>query len=309
MTYQVNGCALMHCFYCHQEIRKDESIWEGLHQPCFCEWFGVDSAESFSNVVARTVDSVEGNFQAITTSFFHGKFRKYSAQLADKHYILKVEQEDVPELPATEFLCNQIAHDLGLMVPKHYLIKFQGALVTFVVDNFMQNKHASNLIHLYRFLESPSDFSCEGILKVIEEKVGRYTNIARFVELCLFDSLIGNHDRHGRNLGLIQKSEGYELAPFYDNPSYLAIEVPFLLSAQHEPRGAIATASTKDPTMKDYVDEWCRLGMKNDVEEFLKKVNLESIFTKIDNSFISTARKEALKRLIKNRQKELIDAI
>ena len=155
--------------------------------------------------MARSAQSTPDEFKAIATSFFHGKFRKYSAQLGDKHYILKVEQEDVPALPATEYLCNQIAQAIGLHVPAHYLIRFEGTLTSFVVNNFMHNRQASNLIHIYRFLDSPNNFTCEGILKIIDKEVGRFTDVCRFVELCLFDSLrIGNHDRHGRNLRLIK---------------------------------------------------------------------------------------------------------
>jgi serine/threonine protein kinase HipA of HipAB toxin-antitoxin module len=53
--------------------------------------------------------------------------------------------------------------------------------------------------------------------------------------MCLFDALVGNHDRHGRNIALIETRKGHILSPFYDNPSYIGIEDHNLLLAEHNP--------------------------------------------------------------------------
>ena len=121
--------------------------------------------------------------------------------------------------------------------------------------------------------------------------------------------MIGNHDRHGRNLGLIREANGTSLAPFYDNPCYLAMEIPELLGAYHEPRGAIATIETKEPIMKDYVKEWFRLGYKEEVINFAKRINLQTIESLVASSFLSKERKEAILRLIQRRYMEIINAI
>jgi hypothetical protein len=41
---------------------------------------------------------------------------------------MKVQQQDYPELPAVEFLCNQIAASLGLSIPEYHLNNFHGSL-------------------------------------------------------------------------------------------------------------------------------------------------------------------------------------
>ncbi|MBM3197798.1 MAG: type II toxin-antitoxin system HipA family toxin [Chlamydiae bacterium] len=147
------------------------------------------------------------------------------------------------------------------------------------------------------------------LLKIIEGEAGRYDDVVRFIELCLFDSLIGNNDRYGRNLGLIRDANGTTLAPFYDNPCYLAIEIPELLGAYHEPRGAIATLETNEPVMKDYVKEWVRLGFKEEMVSFAKRVNLQTIERLITLSPLSTLRKNAIFRLIQRRYQEMCHAI
>lgn len=295
----------MKCYRCRKET--EGKAWEGLHPECFKTWFG--SLEEFQDLVALAHETPSKNWIGITSSFFHGKFRKYSANCGKRSYLLKVQQADFPELPAMEYLCNQIAHLLDLLVPPHYFIRLQNDIDTFVCENFMQQYSQANLIHIYRFLDEPMQFSCEGLLAIIEQQSDRIEDINRLVTLTLFDALIGNHDRHGRNIALIQKGKEQWLAPFYDNPSYLALEIPALLGAQHEPRGAIATQETPQPTLRDYVKEWTRLKQKEVILQFQSKLNLEVMEDLIKASFISTKRQKALLDLIYRRYKELTDAL
>ena len=123
--------------------------------------------------------------------------------------------------------------------------------------------------------------------------------------MCLFDSLTGNNDRHGRNLAFIQTKKGLQLSPFYDNPSYLGTEEEGLLGAQIEPAGAIATSETREPKMEHYAAEFIRLGYKDAAVKFQEKVNLKNIFDLVEQAFISQKRKQGIKALMKRRYKEL----
>lgn len=297
------------CFKCSRPIHSNDPVHSGLHLECFNSWFQTYSEDDFGDIVARSSESFSSNDWArIASSFFHGKFRKYSARLGEKNYLLKVQQTEFPELPRMEYLCNQIATSLKLPIPNHFLIRFQNELDTFVSENFMQYYPGCDLVHIYRYLETPDQYTCEGLLNVLEKNVKRYEDIQRFVKICLFDSLIGNHDRHGRNLGLIQSNQELRLSPFYDNPSYLALESPLLLGALHEPRGVIGTLDTSEPTMKDYIKEWLRLDLDEPVREFKSALDLEKINLMISNSYISDKRKLAFTNLIKRRMEELKNA-
>ncbi|MGD0664712.1 MAG: HipA domain-containing protein [Rhabdochlamydiaceae bacterium] len=296
----------MLCYKCSKPIAENEKTFSGLHEACFIEWFNLRELVDFSDVISKSSSSndlVPENHN----SFFHGKFKKYSAVLNERNYILKVQEQAFPELPATEYLCNQLARHLGLKVPDFFLIRFQGTIETFVCENFMQNHTSSNLIHIYHFLEpSPDNFNCEVLLSTIANKTQRIEEIERFIELTLFDALIGNHDRHGRNLALIESTNGFQLSPFYDNPSYLGIETELLLSAHHEPRGQIYTAQSKEPKIRDYVKEWERLGQIATVNKFRERIDINSLMKIIDASYISFNRKLSIKRLIERRYLELI---
>lgn len=296
----------MLCYKCSKAITENEKALSGLHEACFLEWFRIPEASDFVDVISKKSSSNEP-VPGDNTSFFHGKFKKYSAILNEKSYILKVQEKDFLELPATEYLCNQLARHLGLHIPDFFLIRFQGVLETFVCENFMQKHLSSNLIHIYHFLQpKPENFNCETLFRVIGDKTQRLEEIERFIELTLFDALIGNHDRHGRNLALIQSADGFKLSPFYDNPSYLGIEIQALLGAHHEPRGQIYTAHSREPKMLDYVKEWNRLGQIASVNKFRDKISIDGLTDIIEKSFVSDKRKESMIRLIKRRYLELI---
>ncbi len=169
----------------------------------------------------------------------------------------------------------------------------------------MAHYSQASLLHLYHFFKKDLAYNCENILQIISEKTGRLKAQEQFVYLTLADSLIGNNDRHGRNLAFIHSSRGYELSPFYDNTSYLGIELDSLLEADHQPKGTIKTAQSDEPTMKDYVLEWQRLGFDYVVKQFRDAVSLSKIKSIIDASDISQKRKQALFTLISKRSIEL----
>ena len=292
----------MICYFCGTPLDNNNNY--GLHANCFCKWFRIDEPLEFRNIFKKNIGSdLHDKNNDIVSSFFQGKFRKYSAELGDSAYILKVQEQGFPELPAVEFLSNQIAESLGLAVPEYFLINFHGT-ITFAVKNFLRPGELETLHHIYHFLED-TPFSCQSILGTIREKTGRLSEMERFVKLCLFDSLIGNHDRHGRNLGLIEHSGKYRLSPFYDNPSYIGVEEESFLMADLSPRGRISVRATDEPVLKDYLEEFTRLGMEKTIKEFKSKVKLHVLEKLSGWQFISEARANALRKLIKSRYEEL----
>lgn len=307
-----------HCYRCLKEILPTEQSHYGLHRSCFQVWFQealdpypfANELPVFQSLVVRSQTNSSTSTSSVLSSNFQGSYKKYSATLGVKHYILKVEEKKYPELPATEYLCNQIAEFLKIPVPPYYLVQFEDEennFISFVTENFMASLPGTNLKHIYHYLDKlPANFNCQTILEVIKDNSTRKKDVKVFIEMCLFDAFIGNHDRHGRNLGFVETSKGKFLAPVYDNPSYIGIEELFLKS-DLEPKGKIATQRTGEPTMKDYVIEFKRLNFQNVISNFRKRVKLEKIFPLIENAFISTDRKIALKNLVQKRYKELMD--
>lgn len=300
----------MICYKCNEKIEDLSLAHYGLHKSCFINWFRVGSTMPFIDIARQdllTGSANDKNFTAFNSSFFQGKFKKYSARLGNIQYILKICEKEYPELPATEFLCNCIAKSIKLNIPEFFLINFNG-LVTFVTKNFIAQNSRTNLHHIYHYLNKKDNYDVQTLLKIIETKTGKLCEIEKFVELCLFDALIGNHDRHGRNLAFIEKKGNLILSPFYDNPSYIGIENE-LLEAALSPRGKIATSTTNEPVMKDYVKEFVEIGFEDVVKKFYMKLNIDFILELISKSFISKKRKNALAKIVLLRYTELKNEI
>ena len=262
-----------------------------------------------------------------TDSFYHGKYKKYSARLGNTQYILKVQEEKYPDLPATEYLCNQIASLLGLKVPEYYLIRYGDppenqtttpgkpgphpprGVITFVTKNFMQNYKGGTLHHIYKFLPRGSkNYHCQNIIKCLLQETKNSKEVQKFVEACLFDSFIGNGDRHGRNLGFIETGSTKKLAPLYDNPSFIGTESEKWIEADFTIRGCIHTSHSKEPQLKDYVKEFTQHGFEETCLKFLKKLQKHFPLMKdaIKNAFISKKRKQAFTRFLTKQLKSFL---
>jgi len=298
----------MICFKCLKVVGDKEKTVCGLHEECFKGWFGISDSTEFASLSRKDseADSFEKDvFTQFNSSFFQGKFRKYFVFLNGCDYILKVEEKDYPELPATEFLCNKIAKILKITVPDFYLINFHG-LTTFVSKNFISRNKIMALVHIYHYFKERDSFDVKTLIKIIEQETGQLSEVERFVRLSLFDALIGNHDRHGRNLAFIEESGKKKvLSPFYDNPSYIGVEDEMLLGAQHSPKGKIATSRSLEPSMKDYAIEFIDMGYLDVVSKFMDDIDIDKIEKTVSEAFISKKRKSAMMKIVINRVEEL----
>lgn len=299
----------MHCLRCRLPIGHVKQKCYGLHARCFGEWFGVPRFSKFTGL-QRKSNTTSGDTERLApedSSFFQGKFKKYSALLNGDAYILKMGQADAPELPAVEYLCNQLGKLFSIPVAEFYFIRFENEY-SFVTKNFIQANSPADLQHIYHF-RSNSQHNCESLIHIIFNTTHQPRDVSIFIQTILFDSLIGNHDRHGRNLGFIATSHHMSLSPIYDNVSYLSLEHGNMLKADFNPAGKIATKKTNEPNMHDYVMELKRLGYQKESEHFFRKTKLEHILKLVDDSFCSTLMKSAIKKLIQKRYQELQNAL
>ena len=311
----------MKCFKCWGAI-AGKGIY-GLHPACYRDWFQPQSADlqGFRDMDPRKSRSSasSGPLTKEKDTFYHGKYRKYSARIGEIKYILKVQESGYPDLPEMEYICNQIASILKLKVPPYYLIrlpkglteKSAGKQTAFVTRNFMQDWTGS-LNHLYKFLPKGSkNYNCENIIKAVFKQTGRQADAESFAEICLFDTLIGNNDRHGRNLGIIDVGGKKFLSPVYDNPSYFSTEDESLLGADLNPSGAVWTSSSKEPKMKDYIQEFERLNLKKSCVKFVKRAlkGRDEIRSVVQVSGVSEKRKAAFLVFLNKKLQEAVALI
>lgn len=293
----------MLCFKCLTNIDLKLARY-GLHPECFSEWFSAPQIAEFVSLQRKSSASDRSTNLALqNTSFYHGKFKKYSADLNGQSYILKMRQDEAPEIPEVEYLCNQIGKALNIPVAEFYFINFNED-PTFVTKSFINPKTPTDLQPIYRF-RADDQHSCKGIIKVIIEKTQRPYDVKTFVKTILFDALIGNHDRHGKNLAFLVTAKNTVLSPIYDNVSYLSLEHGKMLKADFNPTGRISTNETREPNMCDYVKELKKLGYQIEIQQFYQTIKMPHLLKLIDESFCSDLMKNAIKRLIQKRFEEL----
>ena len=326
----------MRCLKCQRVIKR--ASFYGLHANCFKDWFKLPHLLEFSGLDPKRSTGFSDSqldIKKTKDSFYHGQYRKYSAKLASVQYILKVQEAQYPDLPATEYVCNKIASLLNLNVPEYYLIRYQennkqgvtykkgqelfineksnkskrykSGLIVFVTRNFTQD-YTGTLNHIYKFLpQGDKNYNCKNIIKVISEQTGKLSDVESFVEICLFDAFIGNPDRHGRNLGIIDTGRNRSLAPMYDNPSFLGTEKDdqFLL-VHFNPSGAIRTFASKEPKFLDYIQEFKSLKLEKTCLKFIRKTikQFPLIAEEVKKSVISERRKQAFINLLEDRLKD-----
>jgi hypothetical protein len=167
--------------------------------------------------------------------------------------------------------------------------------------------YIGTLDHIYKFLpEGIESHNCEMLIKIILAQTGKLSDVAKFIEICLFDTLIGNTDRHGRNLGIITTAQVKKLAPMYDNPTTLGVEPDYIIESHYNPSGSIWTKNSKEPKPLDYLMEFERLGHNSISAQFCSKLRVQStkILNLINDSDIKNKRKDAIVRLLETRFKE-----
>ena len=314
----------MKCLKCRLDT-VETGIY-GLHFACYRDWFQLKSTDlpEFRDIDPRKSHSSSSAGDLLKReegAFYHGKYRKYSARIGNTKYILKVQEDGFPDLPETEYVCNQIASLLKLEVPPYYLIRWKDKdedrnsvekpNLTFVTRNFMQD-YTGTLNHLYKFLpKGPENYNCKNIVKAVFKQTGRLADVEAFVKICLFDALIGNNDRHGRNLGIIDIGKKKFLSPMYDNPSWFAVEKEDFLGADINPSGAVWTSSSKRPKMRDYIQEFERLDLKKSCVKFVERAlrEVDKIRSVVQVSGISEKRKSAFLVFLNKKLKELTDLV
>jgi hypothetical protein len=304
------------CLFCNNDIDQ-KKIKHGHHVTCFNQLFNLENDEAdFEDLLLKESDGKSGedrHVTRITSTFYHGAFKKYSARIESRKFILKVREKDYPELPQVEFISNKIAEALGIEVAPYYYILLNNTIPAFCTRNVLDFHEKGNLVHIWHYLKKEdgtlNELTLKNVIQILNQETKRPIDIKKFIELSLLDMVIGNGDRHGRNLALIEKQGKKILAPAYDNPSNMGILEDGMLGVDLRVKGKIFTENSEEPTLLDYISEFTDLGYGSICDDFLKKAkNLD--YQKIINqnsAKMSAKRKKAFLSLIKKNLKEIED--
>ena len=295
----------MKCYNCKKEIeRKEFNRHYGMHKKCLADVFG---DLKFKNIVETKEGKKDVFLSNVNSSYFHGAFKKYSAMMGEEYYLFKLPQEGFKYISVVEYATNKMAQALEIPVPKFSLINLRGEKI-FVTKNFMQNYNMANLIHIYHYLEGrEANYNIKYLISKIKELSDNSEDYYTFIKVCIFDALVGNIDRHGRNLALIDIGSKVFLSPIYDSVSFLATTDRSMRGEDLSAEGAIGISGVKRPMIRDYIEGFIELGCKKEVMEYLALIRKTDIEKIISESLLINDVKKAFIKFVKKSLKSIAD--
>ena len=144
-------------------------------------------------------------------------------------HILKPEISGLHETIENEYICLKIAEKIGIQIPniqigqanntKYLLIERydrevkSGEIKRIHQEDFCQ---ASNISSAYKY-QSEGGVDFKRCIEILKRTTRPAVSIKRFVELMIFNYLIGNNDAHGKNFSILHYDNGeIVFAPAYD---------------------------------------------------------------------------------------------
>lgn len=144
-------------------------------------------------------------------------------------HILKPAIKEYKETVENEYICLSVAKKLGLKVPgieiryanetKYFLIERydreikDGKIKRIHQEDFSQ---ALNIPSAYKY-QAEGGASFVDCFEILKKTTRPTVSIKQFIELMVFNYLIGNNDAHGKNFSILHYENGdIELAPCYD---------------------------------------------------------------------------------------------
>ena len=193
----------------------------GLGEVLFADLFDQSLARAGGPVQEESFPGVQAKISGAMISF---PVRLAKAKAA---HILKLNPPDKPTLVANEAFFMQMARACGLEVASTRVVHDRDGNPGLLVERFDRVWSPAGLrrIHqedgcqlLDRYPADKYRLSCRELADGLAATAAPVTQIARFVELIAFSSLIGNGDLHARNLsvGAFLSRGEVTLTPAYD---------------------------------------------------------------------------------------------
>jgi len=153
----------------------------------------------------------------------------------DPQFMVKYPQKFGEQETLTEFFINQLGESLNFDMAHSGLIRAGDTLVfiTKVFTNPLENlRHGSLIIEDYfkdekaldrvRRKEEQSFYSIDFVVALLRAYVGNDFNfiLPKFIEMLIFDAIVGSMDRHAQNWGVLEsvsKPVQYRFAPIFDS--------------------------------------------------------------------------------------------
>lgn len=190
----------------------------------------IDDLNSFSNNSGKKDFSKCDEINLV----LNGAMDKTSVVYNNEIYILKFEKGN-SKFILSEYLASKIANLLGIECQEVLLGMYKGRDCC-VIKSLIGFSNMKSKIHCYKEINNSSiesdstyirnlDYKLDDILETLKSyknlNISVEDRLKAFEEMCYFDSLIGNFDRHWGNWGFLGTNKDYKICPLYDNGSSL----------------------------------------------------------------------------------------
>ncbi len=302
------------CLYCYKDLKGEVDF----HQKCSIAFFGTKEApqlhytlnqmsELAKNIVERSV-SVPGVQAKLSLSLINEARGKHSRLTVvgalGGNYIFKPPNENFPEMPQNEHVSMRIAEALGIKVVPSSLIRLQSGELSYItkrIDRTVDGRKI-HMIDMFQITEAYDKY------KSSMEKIGKALNAYSdntlldklyFFELTIFSFLGGNNDMHLKNFSMIKTNYGWSLSPAYD-----LLNVTILNPEDKEELALTIEGKKKKLKFEHFNQLGKILGLSskqiNGVFNRFQN-NKESVFSIIDQSFLSEDMKSRYKEIMNER--------
>jgi len=220
---------MMNCLFCYKAAGEKE-----FHEKCVKRFFATETMPELElnkdllkklakdTIVKRiAVTGVQPKL-SITLQKIGPKNTRLTLVGLWGEYILKPQNEKIPQMPETEDLTMHLASIFGIEVCEHTLLRTKNGSLAYLARRFDRKK--GKKIHMEDFCQL-SEFLTEQKYKGSYEKVGKLilkycTNagldVLKYFELLLFSYLSGNNDMHLKNFSVLHNDKEVLLSPAYD---------------------------------------------------------------------------------------------
>jgi hypothetical protein len=174
----------------------------------------------------------------------------------DPEYLVKYAQKFGEQETHTEFFINRFGRELGFDMADSGLIRLDGelAFLSKIFTSLTENlRHGSLVIEdcfkeekaleRVRRKEEQAFYSIDFVVGVLKHFVGEDFDaiLPKFIEMLVFDALVGSMDRHVQNWGVLEsvtKPSRYRFAPIFDSARALlwSMDESALLSLHLHPQ-------------------------------------------------------------------------
>ncbi|MFM2387345.1 MAG: hypothetical protein RL660_2102 [Bacteroidota bacterium] len=309
------------CLFCYERLQQGAYFHEACNKRFFAEKetplldFRLQDLKLLAQHILQSQQAVAGVQAKISLSKTKqggDSSKKLTIVGMHGHYILKPPSHYYPELPEVEDVTMHLAQACGLDVVPHTLVYLSDGTRCYLtkrVDRLTKNRmlHMEDLCQLSgRLTEDKYKGSHEQACKVLMQySATPLVDASNYWDLVLFCFLTGNADMHLKNFSLLENTAlgGYTLSPAYD-----LLNTAVVNPADKEELALTLNGKKSKLKQSDFRAAYLRSGLTEKAfDKMLESLYycLPAMLSKLEDSFLSNAMKEAYQKVLVQRYQQL----